>query len=327
MANPNGTGGAGGGQPDLSQSPGGWGYGSFGDPFGAFGCRVDGFDYPQAMCIQHLANGTGDFVQHHDQPGFLGHWIDVDDPNPPPFPPGTPPDAVRGGSVIAKFVPFPIWIPGFAGAGGGGDDDWKSPFHFFSSDTKLSDGDCDIKLSRIFGGVAKAMEDGLDIDGLNRKSAGAGSHSATPGTLSFMPDGKRNDDNGGIIHVYTDKQASKRKDISLFAPGGWLGKPSAKYDSGYSKLFFNYSGGITIAFVHVGTSNEDSIPTIPENPGAGSLAEIGFVGGAGGEGSLHNLHDGNNIVGKVGYTHTHIVFFSNYSKNIRIDPRKIFCGW
>ena len=103
-ANPNGTGGAGGGQPDLSQSPGGWGYGSFGDPFGAFGCRVDGFDYPQAMCIQHLANGTGDFVQHHDQPGFLGHWIDIDDPN---LPPDTP-DLIQGGHTITRFVSFPL---------------------------------------------------------------------------------------------------------------------------------------------------------------------------------------------------------------------------
>lgn len=174
------------------------------------------------------------------------------------------------------------------------------------------------------------MEDGLDINGANNRIANTGySHSATPGTIPLKPNGKRNGDNGGIIHVYTDEQGSARTDIPLFTVGGWLGNPTPyKDDDGNSGLVFNYAGGITIEFVHAGTFNKNSIPTPPKsNPGAANVAEIGFVGGAGGEGSLRNLYDGNKIVGKVGYAHTHIVFFSNKAKNIRTDPRKIFCGW
>jgi len=225
-------------------------------------------------------------------------------------------------------------IPGFIDADFSGDDDWKSPFHAFSSDTKLSDADCDFKLSRIFGGVAKAMEGAGDIDGMDRIKLGNKGHTATPYNnkplsvwVDYDNDGKKgkgemvkDSDRGGIIHVYTDEKGSLRKDISLYAPGGWVGTPTTYFTGGNSGLIFNYANGITIEFVHTGTGNKNQRPSIPTNPGAGELAEIGYIGGAGGNSSRV---DSNGIA----YTHTHIVFFSNKARNMRIDPRVLFCGW
>ena len=203
-----------------------------------------------------------------------------------------------------------------------GDDDWRSPFHFFSSDKKLSDEDCDIKMSKIFGGVAMAMENGdMRLSApVSRSPHSARARNDLPATYIDEDENgkkkvKRNPDRGGIIHVYTDEKASSTDKISLYAPGGWIGNPIPYYTGGNSGLIFNYSGGISIEFVHVGTKEKDMIPTVPKNPGIGKTQEIGFVGGYGGTSSYGN------------YTHTHIVFFSNRAKNERIDPRVLFCGF
>lgn len=79
-------------------------------------------------------------------------------------------------------------------------------------------------------------------------------------------------------------------------------------------MVFNYPGGITIEFVHVGTQNATKRPTVPKKAAPGHLVEIGWVGGYG------DTMDPN-------YNHTHIVFFSDKSKSWRLDPRKLFCGW
>lgn len=208
-----------------------------------------------------------------------------------------------------------------------GADDWKSPFHFFSSDTKLTDEDCDTKMSRIFGGIARAMEANLDIGGINRASLPLG-HSATP--VNDRPlvewndvngNGKKdkgemlkNPDRGGIIHTYTDEKASARKDIALTVPGGWVGRPVSYYVGGNTGLIFNYSNGVSIEFVHVGN------PIMPKNPGSEKVAEIGYIGGPGGTSTSVNKNG-------ISYNHTHIIFFSDKAKGIRVDPRTIFCGW
>jgi hypothetical protein len=212
--------------------------------------------------------------------------------------------------------------------------DSNDPFHFFSSDEKLTDEDCDFKLSRIFGGVAKAMEKAGDIDGSNRIRGGA-AHTATPNNdrayikltgengKSYMA---RNPDAGGVIHTYTDERASPRKDTALTAPGGW--KSAVTYLSGSktsgdrnSGIILNY-GEYVIEFVHAGTNNENGTPSAPINPGKEKVGVIGFVGGQGG---TSNVFDKKN--GTISYNHTHIVFFSDKAKNLRIDPRKLFCGW
>jgi hypothetical protein len=208
-----------------------------------------------------------------------------------------------------------------------GEEQQINPFKKFASETKLSDKDCDAHLSWIFGGVAKAMEKAGDIDGNDRTpvSPSVYSHAATPITGPTIINGERNVDAGGIIHTYTDERASNRKDIPLRAPGGW--KSAVPYYTGRnSGLILNYAGGVTIEFVHAGTNNANNIPSIPKNPGVGNIAEIGYVGGAGSSyGGIRKK--GATPAEDIYYYHTHIVFFSNKAKNIRIDPRKLFCGW
>ncbi len=210
------------------------------------------------------------------------------------------------------------------------ENDWKSPFHFFSSDKKLSDEDCDFKLSRIFGGNAKAMEGAGDINGTNRyvnNGVYTPGHSATPANdkpvsvwLDYNDNGRRDKgetvrdlQRGGIIHTYTDSTGSRRTDIPLTAPGGWVAGYS-DFQYGNSITGITYSNGITIEFVHAGTSNKNQIPTVPAPGKTGSLVTIGHVGGAG------------SATGDT-YHHTHIVFYSDKKTYTTIDPRKLFCGW
>ncbi|HMS41705.1 MAG TPA: hypothetical protein PKE69_15850 [Pyrinomonadaceae bacterium] len=220
--------------------------------------------------------------------------------------------------------------------------DKKDPFKKWRSDKKLTDKECDDKLSMMFGGVARAMEDGLDIDGSNRATLSFG-HSATPANdkplidwVDYNNNNKKDKgemvkdtDRGGVIHVYTDDTASSRRDVKLFALGGWQGSPIGYYTGGNSGLIFNYSNGYTIEFVHAGTENKSNIPSTPANPGAGNQVEIGFIGGEGGQGGQQWIYENGKRTNKktAGYFHTHIVFFSDKSKNIRADPRKLFCGW
>ena len=150
---------------------------------------------------------------------------------------------------------------------------------------------------------------------------GAYGHSAAPrndlSATEYDPVDKvtrRRADRGGIIHTYTDSAGSDRNDVPLTSPAGWAGKPIAYYTGGNSGLIFNYAGGITIEFVHVGTTNPNGVPSVPQNvANPYGVVQIGYVGGEGGEG-------GN-------YFHTHIVFFSNKATNERIDPRVLFCGF
>lgn len=284
-----------------------------------FGCLVDG--HPSDFCFQLLQSGIAVPDRTFEQSLQLGYWVDED--GPPQHP--DDPDTIPGGSVQTRFVPFLF-----------GD-----VFENFRSTDKLSDEACDKHLSDIFGGVARAMENGLDINGVNRNNGYPG-HSATPVNdkplytwVDLNENGKKDKgemlkdvDRGGIIHIYTDETASARTDTSLFTPGGWTGAVSY-YTGGNPGLIFSYSNGITIEFVHAGTFNKNLKPSIPKNPGMGNLAEIGYVGGAGGEGDPVPIFENGKLTGNstAGYNHTHIVFFSNKARNTRIDPRTIFCGW
>jgi len=202
----------------------------------------------------------------------------------------------------------------------------------FAAENRLSDEECDNKMSRIFGGYAMAMDELGDINtpptnpGVSRSrtphSAQARNDlSATTRMLEYDEKTdkeklvtRRRYQRGGIIHTYTDSSASVRTDTDLFTPAGWISS-SAYYTGGNSGLIFNYAGGITIEFVHAGTTNANKVPSEPSNvANANGLTRIGYVGGAGG-------------VGSPNYNHTHIVFFSNKTTNERIDPRFLFCGF
>ena len=197
-----------------------------------------------------------------------------------------------------------------------------NPLQKFASDKKLSDEECDKKLSEIFGGFAKAM---VTSDLKSPSGRGANGHSAAPrndlsATLRQMNydtgqmETVRRADRGGIIHAYTDSNGSKTTGTTITTPAGWTGTPIPYFTSGNSGLIVNYGGGVTIEFVHLGTSNADNIPAVARNVGnSAGLIEIGYAGGKGGEGENYN--------------HTHIVFFSDKAKNERIDPRVLFCGF
>ena len=180
-----------------------------------------------------------------------------------------------------------------------------------ASDRKLTDEECDRKLSEIFGGKAYAMVSN-DIKGRGR---GADGHTAVPRNdrpIFWYSDGRRyRYDRGGIIHTYTDEKGSARKDIGLFTPIGWVGSPAKYYDpqSGNSGLRFTYATGLVISFVHVGTDNKNKVPSAPLRSST-AITRIGYVGGFGGEGE--------------GYYHTHIIFSVN---GLRVDPRSVFCGF
>lgn len=230
----------------------------------------------------------------------------------------------RGDCAVTIMNPGPDPLDSISAENG--DDDWRSPFHFFSSDQKLSDKDCDAKMSRIFGGNVKAMESAGDINGINRYQYPDGTlhpgHSATPANdkpvwrEQEMGGPKVKDlQRGGIIHTYTDGIGSPRTDVSLTAPGGWAVGYS-DFIGGNPITGLRYSNGITIEFVHVGTTNRSQVPTVPARGRAGSLQTIGYVGGAGSTSPTSKT-----------YHHTHIVFYSNKSTYTTIDPRKLFCGW
>jgi hypothetical protein len=59
---------------------------------------VDGFDAPRSLCASHLANGSGEFNQNHNQPWGVGHWVDEDDWK------NKTNDGFPG--TITRFVPF-----------------------------------------------------------------------------------------------------------------------------------------------------------------------------------------------------------------------------
>ena len=206
----------------------------------------------------------------------------------------------------------------------------SDPFVKFRSDVRLSDEDCDQQLSKIFGGVAKAMEGAGDLFGENRyvnNGVYIPGHSATP--FNNKPVTEWFDDNGngrrdpgeivkdlqrgGIIHTYTNYIGAQRTDIPLTAPGGWTAAYS-DFQAGNSIIGIRYSNGITIEFIHAGTTNKNNKPDIPKRGNRGSLVNIGYVGGAG------------SAYGEV-YHHTHIVFYSDKKTYTTVDPRKLFCGW
>jgi len=180
-----------------------------------------------------------------------------------------------------------------------------------ASNRKLSDEECDKKLSEIFGGKAYAMVNS-DIRGRGRGDDG---HTAIPRndrpTYWYSGGERYRYDRGGIIHTYTDGNGSARTDVGLNAPSSWLGTPVSYYDKaeGNSGLRFTYATGLTISFVHVGTSNPNRVPSIPTRSSE-ATTRIGYVGGFGGEGD--------------GYYHTHIIFSAG---GLRVDPRKVFCGF
>ena len=62
-------------QPNSPQNAGagGWGYGSFGDPFGGYNCRLDGFEMPCSTVLYTVSVGAGSIDFNHSDQWTLGN--------------------------------------------------------------------------------------------------------------------------------------------------------------------------------------------------------------------------------------------------------------
>jgi hypothetical protein len=174
-----------------------------------------------------------------------------------------------------------------------------------ASKGKLSDKECDDYLARIFGGPDARVGSTRDPDTLLRNAG-------TPrpqghGPAPFDNPNPNSSDRGGIIHIYGNPQGTAT-DAPLYAPrGGNMGPRYTHYDDNgdpdYTGRRVTYGTGLTISFVHVG----------PSTGGRRGSVLVGGIGGLGGD-------------RPPGYIHTHIIFYSDFNKKIRVDPRKVFCG-
>ncbi len=187
----------------------------------------------------------------------------------------------------------------------------------YASDKKLTAEECDKRLAQIFGGqnaIVGSTKDPLTLahfDNLKK---------SYNGNLPAMHDGSRSlghgpapypegfgVDKGGIIHIYAESRSVSTG--PLYAPAGGKVSPIGIDSLGNQYRRASYSTGLTITFVHTAPSKENDTNEL------GSV-RIGNIGGAGG--GPNDSPD---------YVHSHLVFFSNFAKRERVDPRQVFCGW
>jgi hypothetical protein len=264
-----------------------WGYGTFGDPFGSYSCRMDGFEVPCSMVMQALSVGVAVPDRNFNQAINLGYWRDEDD-----F--GHMNDGFPG--VITRFYPFPYF---------GG-----SPF---GQQTSSPDGlldflksvwnqyRCDNRLARIFGDeqvVVGSVVDPTFVDG-----------DTAPGRPRIGLYGE--DPTKGIIHIYSNKFGTPRSGTpgfvgNLFVPQGALsmiGKPDAYYVDGertttYSNIQvryasgslsrFGYNGNLVISFIHAGPISSASRKPTPIKSNITNSAGSVLIGTIGADGSPYD---------------------------------------
>src|SRR5205085_6527227 len=184
-----------------------------------------------------------------------------------------------------------------------------------ASDRRLTDAECDKRLAQIFGGagavvgstrdpltvgsnpnaLAYAQKYGLPTDRIGERGPG---HGPVP---YDNPDPKSGD-RGGIIHIFGNAEGTP-SDTPLYAPSGGSVGAIAKDSQNNLYRHVSYGTGLTITFMHV----------IPGGgPGRDGSVLLGTIGGPDSGGD--------------NYRHSHLIFYSNFAKGIRVDPRKVFCG-
>jgi RHS repeat-associated protein len=164
---------------------------------------------------------------------------------------------------------------------------------------RLSQADCDKKIASTFGGPGAVAATVNEPETLQHPSAGINRFNHLAGNGSF--------------HLYTNAQGTAAN-VGLYAPAGFVGRPASGtvYQGpndpnpgqvNYNYERFNYPGGLSISFIHVGN------PGVNRNDrnAAGSV-RVGNIAGPGGEGA--------------GYNHTHVNVYQN---GRRVDPRGVFC--
>jgi RHS repeat-associated protein len=178
----------------------------------------------------------------------------------------------------------------------------------FSSKERLSDKACDEWLARIFGGegaVVGSTHDPRSLDLYKIKEGGPVPRDRGHGPAPYNHPDPSSPDRGGIIHIYGNAQGTATN-VGLYAPPGGTVGPIQKTGRGNTQRRVRYNTGLTITFVHLTATSER------DRNDMGSV-RIGNIGGPVG-------------ADNPGYIHTHIVFFSDFSNGIRVDPRKVFCG-
>ena len=182
-----------------------------------------------------------------------------------------------------------------------------------ASDRKLSQAECDKKFAKIFGGegaMVGSVSDPLSLgkfDDRRKEGTLSAAHAVRArghGPALFDPPDPKNYDRGGIIHVYGDARGNTYGK-PLYAPaGGRVGRLHMQGSNEVRRV--SYSTGLTISFFHVAYSKEKDVNSIGSR-------RIGNIGGGGGDG--------------LGYIHSHLIFYSDFRKRERVDPREVFCGW
>ena len=201
--------------------------------------------------------------------------------------------------------------------------------------------DCDKRLGRVFGGViATAFEPNGLVNPDGSPSARAGHNRiwqryGNTGELKRID--KRESPTNGNAHQYANAQGTGDANAIARTPSGFTGNPvpyigdNRAGNEATTQLTFNYNegslsqygyaGGLSIVFVHTGsttgTGNNVRLLTL-------SGGTVGVIGNYGrptpfesGGGSLSGF-----------FTHNHLIFYArrNGKRGKRIDPRSVFCS-
>jgi RHS repeat-associated protein len=197
---------------------------------------------------------------------------------------------------------------GDTGGGGGGAGGGKGDNPLGGTEGKATQQNlCDNKLASIFGGPGAVADTGRTPGTLLHPTAG----------MQRFPDHSAQ---GGVMHLYTNAQGTAAT-VGLYVPSGFSAVPGGSGTVYYpnrpgqvnaGQVNFNYSqyrnsAGITVSFVHIGR------PAGPATNDFGSR-RVGSIAGPNTGGDA-----------KDGYNHTHINFYADFARGIRIDPRTLFC--
>ena len=183
-----------------------------------------------------------------------------------------------------------------------------------ASNRKLSQAECDKKFAGLFGGegaIVGSVKDPPSLgnyDNYRRSDEQKGKKFDTVprppshGPAPYDNPDKKSLNRGGIIHLYGDARGDTFG--PLYTPRGGRVERSSK-----TSIRVHYRTGLSITFVHATYIKVKGV----NNAG---LRRIGIIG----------VKNDPSQSGKD-YIHVHMVFYSNFGKRERVDPREVFCGW
>ena len=206
---------------------------------------------------------------------------------------------------------------------------------------------CDKRLADIFGGEGAVFATATEPDTLlysfngqpeSRHSAAGMDRVNTGGSPN-----PRESPTNGVAHIYANPEGKGDANAYAYTPPGYYGSPisytgpnkgnseaTTQYTFNYrpgSLKAYNYEGGLSIVFVHTGSTKNAAGDLLPvgqvDANNRGSIA-VGVIGNYGRPVPFES--GGSSMTGY--FVHNHILFFSLNNKGSRtgrIDPRKVFC--